>query len=226
MQNPPPARRPGWVSRADANRYGTTVGLLKTQLATVAGPRLASATAINYPATPLSWRTGPGELIVDLGASERKGVTALVTAINRSYRNGCAARPVLLTGYSQGAEVVIRAVNRLSPREQAGVSVALLGNPSYRPNQPGDFPGGTPATGVRPALQHDAYRLPAGVRARTIDICAPGDAICGVDPTRSSFLDKINYVLTHTGVHSEAYAFGRRGYVQRAARFLWAHRTG
>src|SRR4051812_34491559 len=49
LQNPPPARRPGSVSRADANRDGTTGGVLKTQLAPPPGPRRAAPPADHPP---------------------------------------------------------------------------------------------------------------------------------------------------------------------------------
>jgi hypothetical protein len=225
VENAPPRAIPAGVSRTDARRYGTTVGLLKTTLTAIAGRRLASARAIDYPAAPLSPALGPVELLAVLAASERTGAAAAVTAIRHAYRGGrCAARPVLLAGYSQGAEVVIQAVNRLTAAEQAHVAVALFGNPSYLPDEPGDFPGHTGAAGVRPSLHGKAFRLPAGVRQRTIDVCAPGDGVCGVAPGRRSAFGRLTYVLSHAEQHSRAYAFEHNGYVRHAARFLWAHR--
>src|SRR5215831_1944622 len=93
IENPPPDAIPNSVSPTDAHRYGTTVGLLKTDLAAIAGRRLASATAINYPAIPLTRYIGPGGIVSDLATSEAKGVIALVSAIRRSYAGGCAGRP-------------------------------------------------------------------------------------------------------------------------------------
>jgi hypothetical protein len=224
VENPPPRVIPGSVSRADAKRYGATIGLLKTKLTALAGSRLASATAIDYPATPLTASLGPLELLAALAASERHGAAALVTAIRHAYVGGCAARPVLVAGYSQGAEVVIQAVNRLTAAQQAHVAVALFGNPSYLPNLPGDFPGGKRVVGVRPSLDRQAFRLPAAVRARTIDVCAPGDGVCGVDPRQGSQIGALAYALTHVAAHDHAYAFERNRYVAHAAHFLWAHR--
>jgi hypothetical protein len=224
VQNAPPDQVPPTVSRADARRYGATIGLLKTELARIAGPRLATARAIDYPATPLSSALGPVELLAALAASERHGVAALLAAIHRSYAGGCPARPVLLAGYSQGAEVVIQAVRRLTSAEQAHVAVALFGNPSRLPGLPGDLPAGTRAAGVRPSLTQQAFRLPAAVRHRSLDICAPGDGVCAVGSRRASLFDRLAYVLAHGAQHSRAYAFGHNGYARRAARFLWAHR--
>lgn len=224
IENPPPRVVPASVRRADARRYGTTIALLKTKLTALAGPRLASATAIDYPAVPLTATLSPLDLLATLAASERHGVTALLTAIRRSSARRCADRPVLLAGYSQGAEVVIRAVRRLTRTQQAHVSVVLFGNPSYLPNLPGDFPTGRRVIGVRPSLGQPAFRLPAAVRGRTMDVCAPGDGVCGIARRRGSEPGVLEYVLTHLDAHDRAYAFGHNGYVRHAARFLWAHR--
>jgi hypothetical protein len=149
-----------------------------------------------------------------------------VTAIRAARRGQCAGRAVLLSGYSQGAEVVIRAVGRLTPAERAKASVALFGNPSYQPGQPGDFPGASDAAGIRPAFTRGAaFTLPADVRSRTIDVCAPGDPVCGVDPNLK-FLDRISWVIGHAKIHENAYASGRQGLTKRAAQFLWQHRAG
>lgn len=224
IENAPPRVVPPAVSRADARRYGATIGLLKTELTALAGPRLASTKAIDYPAIPLTASLSPLEFLAKLAASEQHGVTALASAIRRSYAAGCAARPVLVAGYSQGAEVVIQAVDRLTAAQQARVAVVLFGNPSYLPNLPGDFPGGKRVAGVRPSLGQRAFRLPASVRSRTLDVCAPADGVCGVDPRRHRGFGALAYVLTHLDAHDRAYAFEHDGYVRHAAHFLWAHR--
>lgn len=224
VQNPPPEVVPASVSRSDAAGYGTTVGLLKTELDDLAGRELAAATAIDYPATSVTKYVGRSGLLADLALSEQKGVHRLESAIRRSYRGGCDDRPVLVAGYSQGAEVVILAVNALTADQRAHVAVALFGNPSYLPDKLGDYPGRIAAQGVRPAVLNVAYQLPASVRTRTIDICAPGDGVCNVDPDRKTTAGKLEYVLTHTEAHTHDYAFGDEGYARRAARFLWRHR--
>jgi predicted small secreted protein len=225
--NPPPTLLPAGVARGDAVQYGTTVARLKTDLATIAGKGLASARSVEYPAIPVSHYLGPGGLTADLDVSEALGVTALVAAIRKSYGGGCAGRPVLLSGYSQGAEVVTRAVDALSATEQASVSVALFGNPSYAPGVTGDFPGHTLAAGIRPTFRAGAaFALPADVRRRTIDVCAPGDPVCGVDPAVTGLFARVAWVLKHVKIHEEAYAFGEGGYSLAAAKFLWRHRAG
>src|SRR5579875_2114525 len=113
-QFPAPSTVPHGVSRAAARAYGPAVALLEHDLARVAGKRLAVARAIDYPAATAShWFTFHGLLPVPVGldASEAVGSRRLDAAIERSRRGGCGARPVLLAGYSQGAEVVSRAVS-------------------------------------------------------------------------------------------------------------------
>ena len=225
LQNPPPTVVPPGVSAADARRYGTTVALLKTDLIKAASGGIAAATSIDYPAIAVDRYIGPGGLTGDLDTSEARGVRALVAAIRQSYRGGCDTRPVLLSGYSQGAEVVIRAVNRLRPAQQQHVTVALFGNPSFQPGTIGDFPAGGAAQGIRPTFEHVSFTLPPDVRRRTIDVCAPGDPVCGVDPAASTVLGRVASVLGHVRIHADAYAFGTAGYAATAAAFLWRHRT-
>ena len=226
VHNPPPPLVPPGLGAADALAYGTTVGLLKALIERLAGARLASATAVDYPAIPVTQYLGPGGLTADLDTSEAQGVQVLVGLIRRAQTGPCARRPVLLSGYSQGAEVVVRTVAALSAGERSSVVVALFGNPSYQPGRPGDFPGHTQAAGIRPTFEHSAFTLPADVRARTLDVCAPGDPVCGVDPTLRSLLGRVSWVLHHVKIHENAYAFGTAGYAALAARFLWEHRPG
>jgi hypothetical protein len=212
------------VTRPDARRYGTAIGLVKTDLATLAHHRLATTQAIDYPATGLPNWVGPGGLTQNLDASEAQGVVALLDAITSSERGSCLGRPVLLAGYSQGAEVVILAVNALTPAQRTRVTVALFGNPSYEPGEVGDYPGTTRARGVRPAFTGAGYSLPADVRARTLDICAAGDPVCGMSPAARTLSDKLGYLLRNADIHASAYAFGRADYAKLAAQFLWRHR--
>ena len=223
VQNPPPASVPPGVSQADADRYGTAIGLLKTDLVRLAAGQLSATEAIDYPAIPVDRYAGTGGLTGDLDVSEAIGVRNLARAVIASERGRCLGRPVLLAGYSQGAEVVVRAVDALSRRQRAGVAVALFGNPSYLPGAIGDYPGRTNARGIRPSFRGVAYTLPADVRARTLDICAPGDPVCGMDPTRTTILGKLAYIIDNANIHVTAYAFGTVGYPEKAAEFLWHH---
>ena len=221
--NPAPPSVPPGVGTADALRYGTTIGRLHAELDALAGGGgLAEQAPVDYPAVSVLHYIGPGGLTGGLDASEAVGVTALDRDIAQARSGACADRPLLLAGYSQGAEVVIRAVSHLAPAQQAHLAVALFGNPSYEPQLAGDYPGDTGDAGIRPTFRHTAFTLPAGVRRATIDICAPGDPVCGVDAARTSTAGRVEYVITHVRVHEEVYAFGADGSARRAARFLLA----
>lgn len=213
IRNPAPGRVPAGVRPADARRFGTSVGRLEAELEGLAGDRLATAVAIDYPALPVDRYLSVLGLSPDLNLSETSGVDALVAAIRAAQRGGRQSRPVLLSGYSQGAEVVTRAVDALEPAERAHVAVALLGNPSH-------------SSGLRPTfLNGAAYSLPPDVGPRATDICAPLDPVCGVDPSLSNIFSRVRWVLDHVGVHTTAYAFGTPDYAGVGARFLWAHRS-
>ena len=200
--NPAPARVPTGISAADARRFGTTEAVLKRDLTAVSSGRLASTTAVTYPAAPVDRYVGITGLTPDLDHSEVQGVTALVRGIRSVRRNECGYRPVLLSGYSQGAEVVIRAVSRLSASERTHVAVALFGNPSRRPGTGPQYPPGVAGSGVRPTfLNGSAYTLPADLRARSLDVCAPGDPVCAVDPHLPDFLSRVNWVLDRVRAH-------------------------
>lgn len=222
--NPAPTDVPRGISAADARAYGTTVARLKGDLVDLAGRQLAQTAAVRYPAVSWLNYVGPGGPTGDLDASERTGATHLVAQIRHSYADGCPLRPVLLAGYSQGAEVVIRAVNRLSPLEQRSVTVALLGNPSYEPGRRGDYPGHTAAKGLRPTVgAGPPVLLPRPVLSRTIDVCAPGDPICNAAPLGGNLIAELGAVLDHLDVHTSAYLQG--SFARTAARFLWRHRV-
>jgi hypothetical protein len=220
---PTPSAVPPGVSRRDARDFGPLLAEVKGELARFAGPGLASATGLDYPAATAShWLGATG--LTGLDASESAGTRALVAAIRHSYGDGCGARPVLLAGYSQGAEVVSRAVDALSPRRRRSITVALFGDPSFEPGRRGDVPADAAAAGIRPTLlAGSARQLPADVRARTIDVCAPHDPICGVPHSRTGVLGESAYVLEHLATHTSAYLDS--GWVARAARFLWQHRV-
>lgn len=222
--NPAPTDVPRGISAADARAYGTTVARLKDDLVDLAGRKLAHTAAVRYPAVSWLNYVGPSGPTGDLDASERSGATRLVAQIRASFASGCPLRPVLLAGYSQGAEVVIRAVDRLTPLEQRSVTVALLGNPSYEPRRRGDYPGHTAAQGVRPTLgAGPPVLLPRPVLTRTIDICAPGDPICSLATSGGNLITQVGAVLDHLDVHTNAYVQGT--FPRTAARFLWRHRV-
>lgn len=225
-ENPPPGVVATGITQADADVYGNSVARLKVDLAKVAGNQLGGAAAVKYPAIPADKYFGPAGITAGLDKSEATGVAVLTAAVRKSLGGGCAARAILLAGYSQGAEVAVRTIDALGAAQQRQVSVALLGNPSYEPGRPGDYPGATKGKGLRPTFLNDAaYTLPADVRARTIDVCAPGDPVCGVDPALTSVATRVVWVLAHITIHDHAYADDAGGLTATAARYLWMHRA-
>jgi hypothetical protein len=210
------------MTRSDARNFGPVIARVKDDLQRLGGARIALAQPVDYPATtPAHWVSLTG--LTGLDASETTGARHLDAAIRRTYRLGCGSRPVLLAGFSQGAEVVAQAVRHLPARRQRSVTVALLGNPSYEPKLPGDYPRGATDAGIRPTfLGGSAVSLPSGVRTRTIDICAPGDPVCGVAPEPGGLLGELGYVLGTLSTHDSAYG---PAFAAQAARFLWRHRV-
>lgn len=222
-QHPLSGARPAGVSGTDAHSYGTAVALLKTNLVKLANYQLTTR-PISYPAVSLPKWFGPDGQPTGLDASEATGALALATKIRSAEQGSCLGRTVLLAGYSQGAEVVIRAVNALNTAQRAHISVVLFGNPSYRPGITGDYPGTVSASGVRWSLSKTGFSLPDGVRARTLDICAPGDPVCGMSPAAKTQAAVLDYLTKNADTHALAYAFGDANYANLGAQFLWRHR--
>jgi predicted esterase len=155
--------------------------------ATAAGQQLRNSSVLPYMAVPW-YRYLSGRYIVipwnTLGVSEAQGQSNLKTRINQ-YRAanddaGCSDAPLLLAGYSQGAEVVIRTVDAFPASIRATISVALVGNPSFTPSILGDLNLNTirGLQGIRPSFIRQKYTLAQDVLKRTIDICAASDPIC------------------------------------------------
>jgi hypothetical protein len=206
-----------------------TVGQWLSVAANKAGLPLRNNTNLSYPAVPWSqYVTVKHGTQVDwngLGKSEATGEQNLTNLIN-TYRGqaaaaGCPNAPMLLAGYSQGAEVVIRTVDALPAATRKTVAVALVGDPSFRPGLASDYNlnSGTALKGIRPSLLvGQSYNMASDVAGRTEDICAASDPICAYHASEiAGLIDgssaHYNYVnLTSGGI----------SLVQRAANFLWS----
>ena len=174
--------------------------------------------AIDYPAVAAlfvhpnlssTWRT--------LEGSEVKGVAAMRAAIVRAHQ-GCSGRPILLAGYSQGADVVTRTVNALSVSEQSSVSVGMLGSPNFLPYKTGDL--GTynhGRRGIRQSFHQTTFRLSENVLHRSVDVCLNGDSVCNFDIT--------NAVTLAPPGHNAHYRYVESGFAVTAGHRLWALRT-
>lgn len=175
---------------------------------------------IPYPAVPWTRYVsmiGVAPTIYGILDSEQVGVDRLLTAALRAL-SGCPGRTLLMAGYSQGADVVSRAVRTLAPSQQARVSVALLGNPSFLPGLRGNAGSGsrTGKSGLWPSLRRPHFRLPLTVRPRTFDACLANDAICNFALPDAPALA--------TG-RSSHFAYVKTGLAAEAARAMWRTRA-
>ena len=219
-------------AKANSSMEMTTVQAWVTVDAGKAGQKLRNSAILSYPAVQwykfvkpslsLNWN--------NLGKSEATGEKNLLATINAdraaATKAGCPNAPILLAGYSQGAEVVVRTVDALPQTVRSTVSVALLGNPSFHPDAAGDLDLNTSPDlwGIRPSFLLDqAYTLTPDVLKRTIDICAASDPICAYHVSElpalgPPFYSSAHYqyvILTHNGTTLTDYA----------ANSLWAHRA-
>ena len=189
-----------------------------------AGLTLRADQIVSYPAVP--WYRFAADKLNALGVSEVAGEQSLLADISDdhalSVAAGCPQASILLAGYSQGAEVVVRAVDSLSAATAATISVALVGNPSFVVSQPGDLDLNTRLRyfGIRPKLTGKKYTLRADVLPRTIDICAASDPICAYH------LSEIPGLIDGRSSHYHYASLTYRGstLTEVAAVALWSHR--
>lgn len=165
----------------------TTVQAFIASSATHAGLPLRNSTILKYPAVPPTQYSAPTVASFNLTAldtSETTGQANLTNTINsdraQAAAAGCANAPILLAGYSQGAEVVIRTVDALPAAARATVSVALLGDPSFVGGVKGDLDLSSAAyRGIRPSFTGGKrFALTSDVLGRTLDLCASSDGVC------------------------------------------------
>ena len=196
-----------------------------------AGQQLRNSTLLSYPA--VAWyRYVTPSLSFNwngLGSSEVTGEAKLTALINSDRAQagaaGCPNAPILIAGYSQGAEVVVRTIDALPQAVRNTISVALLGDPSFTANVAGDLDLNQYAYyGIRPSfLAGQRYTLKSDVISRTIDLCAASDPICAyhlslvpaLAPPLNSSAHYHYVTLTYKGLTLVNYA----------ADFLWAHRA-
>ena len=162
--NPAPGGRPAGITADDARRYGTSVARVKNVLLATAGTHAVSARAVDYPAISTEKYLGVTGLSRALEVSEKKGVAVLRADLRRAYRNGCRNRPVLLAGYSQGAEVVIRTVRGLAPAQRAARDARAARQSELPPRAAGGLPGGLPGLGAAADVRGRAGVPAAGRR--------------------------------------------------------------
>ncbi|WP_442544993.1 cutinase family protein [Arthrobacter sp. KN11-1C] len=159
-------------------------------------------------------------------ASESDGVNKLnLTLASYFLRTTCTA-PVILAGYSQGAEVVMDAYNALAPQYRRRiVAITLFGDPLF--NQRASIDVGTfsqrtsgrGALGVRPQPSPD-------VASKTRSYCLFQDPICNMG---SNTIESITDLLQCHGPNDQAtqvtcphlHYRSESGYTAQAADFVY-----
>jgi cutinase len=123
----------------------------------------ANVYQVRYPAS-VDYLNGPNQ-----GATD---ALARLTA----QAGACPEQKFVLTGYSEGAMVMVTLMGRIPANLQGRVVAAVLyGDPYYKSSSPsaaGSAKGR--ANGLVPVLG-----VPAGFAAKTRDYCNTGDPVCG-----------------------------------------------
>ena len=183
---------------------------------------------LDYPAVPW-YRYTAGKLDLlwnELGASEATGeqnLHALVEqTVARQSAANCAPQPILIAGYSQGAEVAIRAADSLPAAIRERTTVAVLGNPSFVDGSSQNINLNTERhNGVRPSLLFgQAYTPTPDLVSRVADICAASDPICSYQ------LQNLVGLIKKSSAHYNYTSLTINGIplTTLAAQFLWNHR--
>jgi hypothetical protein len=131
-----------------------------------------SKESIDYPAVSISDNFGLALFNGDYNRSVATGAENLVGVLD-DLASRCQSTVIVLTGYSQGAQVIKAAMANRPPVDRIGL-VVLLADPSRQPLQLGvrrfGNVDGTGALGSEPLAEQ--------IRPMTIDVCAPTDAVC------------------------------------------------
>lgn len=157
--------------------------------------------------------------------SVKQGVTNLGNAVDH-FRAACAGHPIVLAGYSQGAEVIDHYLR--SGRNRGGVvGVALLGDPRFTPanGQPVNqgtynrrLDGVSPSYFLRVGQFGGSERYPTDRRNWLRSYCANGDQICNTSSMVALTLCHERFNCAH--MHYPDLRIGGVAYTRSAANFL------
>jgi hypothetical protein len=168
---------------------GSTVDDVKNQLV-AKGVTGLGVEAIMYPAVPLFY-DGLTAYPADYAASVEQGEDAL-TSFFDTFSSHCSSTPVILVGYSQGAQIAADVADALPSAIQAQiVAMTLFGDPLFNPTQsavdvynnsglygvwstPGG-PGGFPPR-----------QVPSSLASRSVSYCLANDPICNYTLTNAA----------------------------------------
>jgi hypothetical protein len=121
-----------------------------------------------------------------------------LTTLANSEPAGCRWY-VVVSGYSQGAEVTRRFVDHLPVRILAHVAVIVLyGDPLFEARELnvttlGGFARGT--TGARRVIPPKGAQVPRGLPVRTYSYCRVKDIVCGLVPAGAPLLAALHKLL-------------------------------
>jgi hypothetical protein len=130
--------------------------------------------ALEYPALSLADSFGLALLTGAYDRSVDSGVEKLDAVLDR-VREDCPGTYVVPIGYSQGAQVIKETFSGRSIGDRV-LSVVLLADPLRDITQPGVITIGSLGIDDEGAL--GASAIVDYLRPVTIDVCAPGDAVC------------------------------------------------
>jgi hypothetical protein len=130
--------------------------------------------SLPYPAISITDSFGLVLLNGDYERSVLAGVDALGASLE-SITASCPRSDLVLVGYSQGAQVIKRALEASQPDHRIA-SVVLLADPTRDPGQRGILRLGDPS--VEREGSFGPVALPDHIRTVAIDVCAVGDAVC------------------------------------------------
>jgi len=157
---------------------GHTVRSFIQKLEHIAGYETVGSEGLEYQAVAiLDWKlaAGTGTKAVEYKVSVVGGVASLVkTVVERANR--CETQKLVLSGFSQGAEVVRKALPHLKRLANHVGAVVLFGDPQFDPHTQADK-GGTYSQKRHGVLGLPDADFPA-VFKHVVTYCRDGDLIC------------------------------------------------
>jgi virginiamycin B lyase len=199
--------------------YGATIQDIWNQIQT--NDPLAAGKPIDYPAVGIGYG-GWNHYPVNYQNSVATGIANLENYLTTFMNGRCAdTTPLLLVGYSQGADVVGDTIqDGLTSATLARIAgVALLGDPRFKANQSIDVGDYDPSeNGVLVHLGVGARKIPLALHTGTRSYCQLGDPVCNFSLTNLQFCKSQPTECPH--VHYLDWYYQSTTYTTAAATFL------
>ncbi|KAG0143836.1 hypothetical protein CROQUDRAFT_48224 [Cronartium quercuum f. sp. fusiforme G11] len=142
---------------------------------------------VKYPATT-DYINGPVQ-----GAADANRYLA-------GQKTKCPGQKVLLVGYSEGAMVVVRTLQKIAVPESQVVGAVMFGNPFWKAKMP--YNKGTATTGQGSASVQ-GVTVPKQFSNRVFDVCNTGDVVC---TSAGGMAAHMNYPSTAAGKEAVTWA--------------------